>query len=91
MDLNNRPFKVVKYATDITDQKIRDTQFKEHVNTISNVILQIANGDLASRVTLNTTGDIQAMAECPKLSNRQHQQSAFKYWKERGCRVEFFC
>jgi methyl-accepting chemotaxis protein len=62
MDLNNRPFKVVKYATEITEQKNRDAQFKEQVNTISDVILEIANGDLANRVTLNATGDIQAMA-----------------------------
>ncbi|MFI5840072.1 PAS domain-containing methyl-accepting chemotaxis protein [Catenuloplanes sp. NPDC051500] len=33
-DLNNRPFKVVKYATDITDVKIRNAEFEGKVAAI---------------------------------------------------------
>lgn len=63
MDLNGRPFKVVKYATNITDQKSKDRQFKEQVTIISDIILQISKGDLTNRVNLNASGDIQLMAD----------------------------
>ncbi|GAB7040108.1 MULTISPECIES: methyl-accepting chemotaxis protein [Catenuloplanes] len=33
-DLNGRPFKVVKYALDVTDQKIRNAEFEGKVNAI---------------------------------------------------------
>jgi methyl-accepting chemotaxis protein len=55
--------KIIKLATDVTEQKIKDQQFKEQVTAISKVILQIAKGDLTDRVSLNTTGDIQIMAD----------------------------
>ena len=63
LDLNGKPFKVVKFATDITDQKVRDSEFKEQVNIISDIIMQISRGDLTNKVSINATGDVKTMAD----------------------------
>jgi methyl-accepting chemotaxis protein len=55
--------KVIKLASDITEQKLKDKQFKEHVTTISNVITEMSNGDLTKKVSIETTGELQKMAD----------------------------
>ena len=37
MDMNGVPFKVIKYATDITKQKIRDADYAGQIDAISKV------------------------------------------------------
>lgn len=61
-DNKGNVLKVIKLASDITEQKLRDKQFKEQVTSISDVIQNISQGDLTQRVSLNTTGDVQVMA-----------------------------
>ena len=34
MDLNGKPFKVVKFATDVTDQKLRNSEFEAKIDAI---------------------------------------------------------
>lgn len=49
-DLDGKPFKVVKYATDITQQKLQNAEYKERVNRYSAAIELVAQGDLRNRV-----------------------------------------
>ncbi len=62
MDLSGKPFKVVKYATDVTAQKLKDAEFKEQVNIISDVIMQLSQGDLTSKVSINALEELKAMS-----------------------------
>lgn len=41
MDMNGRPFKVVKYATDITDQKMRSANFEGQMDAVSKAMAVI--------------------------------------------------
>lgn len=63
MDLNGKPIKVVKYATDITAQKEKDALFKEQVLSISEIIMQVSQGDLTNKVAIHATGDVKVMAD----------------------------
>ena len=49
-DVNGKPFKVVKYATDITATKIA-------VNEIKRVLLSLAEGDLTTRLEVDFEGE----------------------------------
>ncbi len=55
--------KVIKLATDITAQKNKDAEFKQHVNTISETISALAQGDLTSQVKIKSEGGVQEMAD----------------------------
>lgn len=50
-DLNGRPYKVVKYASDITEQKLRNQETKAVLEETSAVMNSMSNGDLTQRVT----------------------------------------
>lgn len=49
-DLNNKPYKVVKYATDITGRK-------QAIEKIKQAILALSNGDLTQRINEPLTGE----------------------------------
>lgn len=68
LDLNSVPFKVVKFATDITEQKLKDTLFKEQVTTISNVIIEMAKGDLTHKVSLDALDDVKKMSDALNMA-----------------------
>jgi methyl-accepting chemotaxis protein len=55
MDLNGKPFKVVKYATDTTPQVNAREELKSKVASILNVVNAAAEGDLTRQITV--TGD----------------------------------
>lgn len=50
LDLNGKPFKVVKYATDITGRK-------EAINEIKRVLMQLSSGDLTSKIEKDFDGE----------------------------------
>lgn len=52
MDANNKPFKVVKYATDITEQVKNATAMKVAVDQVQDVVKAAVQGDLTLRIPL---------------------------------------
>jgi methyl-accepting chemotaxis protein len=60
MDLNGKPFKVVKYATDITEQYKSAAALSEAVEETQAIIENAKDGDLSSRVSLE--GKVGAIA-----------------------------
>jgi methyl-accepting chemotaxis protein len=60
MDMNGKPFKVVKYATDVTDQVHAAAGLRLAVEQIQNVVNRVQANDLTERVPLEgKTGDIE--------------------------------
>lgn len=52
LDLNGKPFKVVKYAADITAEKNQATQTLAQIfSEVSNVMNQMSSGDLTHKIT----------------------------------------
>jgi methyl-accepting chemotaxis protein len=63
-DLNGRPYKVVKYATDITAQVNAENLLRETVNEIQKVIGAASDSDFSLRVdSKGKTGDLLALSE----------------------------
>jgi methyl-accepting chemotaxis protein len=60
MDINGKPFKVVKYATDITEQHKSASALSEAVEETQAIIENAKEGDLSSRVSLE--GKVGAIA-----------------------------
>jgi methyl-accepting chemotaxis protein len=64
MDINGKPFKVVKYATDITEQHQNAAALTEAVEETQGIIEGAKEGDLSSRVSLNgKTGAIASLCD----------------------------
>ena len=64
MDMNGKPFKVVKYATDITEQYNNAATLAEAVEETQGVIEGAKTGDLSSRVPLaGKTGAIASLCD----------------------------
>ena len=60
MDINGKPFKVVKYATDITEQYKSAAALSEAVEETQGIIESAKEGDLSNRVSLD--GKVGAIA-----------------------------
>jgi methyl-accepting chemotaxis protein len=68
LDANGKPYKVVKYATDVTAQVILTRQMEAAVAQTQEVIRSAAQGDLAKRLeTQDKTGDLRKLAEAINL------------------------
>ncbi len=64
MDANNKPFKVVKYATDITEQVNNANAMKLTVDQVQTVVKDAVEGDLTARIDLSgKTGLLATMCE----------------------------
>lgn len=64
MDANNKPFKIVKYATDITEQVNNATAMKLAVDQVQEVVKDAVSGDLRSRIDLTgKSGLLATMCE----------------------------
>ncbi len=62
MDLNGKPFKVVKYATDVTAQVRAAEALRNAVQQVQNVVTAAKANDLTKRVPLDgLSGDIEAL------------------------------
>ncbi|SFZ82149.1 methyl-accepting chemotaxis sensory transducer with Pas/Pac sensor [Devosia enhydra] len=56
-DLNGKPYKVVKFATDATEATAR----KAAVASLGSALATLAKGDLTSRISENFSGDLDAL------------------------------
>lgn len=56
MDANGAPFKVVKYATDITEQKNAATTTQQVVEDVMRVMSAVASGNLTEKISKNYEG-----------------------------------
>jgi methyl-accepting chemotaxis protein len=56
MDMNGKPFKVVKYATDVTARK-------QAINQIKDVLLAMSNGDLTKNIDGTLAGEFNILGE----------------------------
>jgi methyl-accepting chemotaxis protein len=62
MDMNGKPFKVVKYATDVTEQVNAANMLKEAVEQAQGVTTAAKDGDLSQRIPLEgKNGPIQVL------------------------------
>jgi methyl-accepting chemotaxis protein len=63
-DLNGKPFKVVKYATDVTEQVLKSQQLQAAVKETQEVVKSATEGDLGARIpTQGKTGEIGALCQ----------------------------
>lgn len=71
LDVNNKPFKVVKYATDITDQVNNANAMKLAVDQVQEAVKAAVDGDLTQRISMEgktglleiLCGDINSLIE----------------------------
>jgi methyl-accepting chemotaxis protein len=64
LDMNGKPFKVMKYATDITEQHAAAATLAEAVEETQGIIEGAKTGDLSSRVSLaGKTGAIASLCD----------------------------
>ncbi len=56
MDMNGKPFKVVKYATDISGRKLA-------VNEISSSLLSLSEGDLSNSIEVELEGEFEQLKQ----------------------------
>ncbi len=62
MDMNGRPFKIVKYATDVTAEVKASNMLREAVEQAQLVTAAAQSGDLSRRISLEgKTGQIEAL------------------------------
>jgi len=63
MDADNKPFKVVKYATDVTEQVHANNALKQTVDEVQDAINAAIENDLTQRIsTLGKTGMLESMS-----------------------------
>ena len=62
-DMNGKPFKVVKYATDVTEQVMAARATQEVVEDVVRVVSALARGDLSQRIVKEYTGGFAQMKE----------------------------
>lgn len=63
LDLNGRPVKVVKYATDITDQVLLREQLKSATADVSQVLELMAKGNFKARITKEYEGMFKVLKD----------------------------
>jgi len=63
LDLNGKPFKVVKYASDITPQKRAAEDLKRKVDSMLQVVAAAANGDLTRQISVRGDDAVGQMGE----------------------------
>jgi methyl-accepting chemotaxis protein len=62
LDPNGKPFKVVKYATDVTQQVVMSHQLQAAVNETLGVVKSATEGNLLERIPMQgKTGEIEAL------------------------------
>ena len=63
LDVNGKPFKVVKFATDITSQVHAREDLKNKVNSMLEVVAAAATGDLTREISVSGNDSIGQMGE----------------------------
>ncbi len=62
LDLNGKPFKVVKYATDVTEQVMAQRELRRKVDALLEVVAAAAQGDLTRAITVEGDEPIDELA-----------------------------
>ncbi|MEO9483695.1 MAG: PAS domain-containing protein [Ekhidna sp.] len=62
-DLNGVPYKVVKFAIDVTQQRKANAATQEAANEVSRVINALDEGDLTQRYSVESAGELGRMGE----------------------------
>jgi methyl-accepting chemotaxis protein len=62
LDLNGKPFKVVKYATDVTEQVMAQSDLRRKVDGLLNVVGAAAEGDLTKTITVEGDEPVDELA-----------------------------
>ena len=62
LDLNGKPFKVVKYATDVTEQVLAKEELRRKVDALLVVVNAAAQGDLTKEVTVSGDDAVDELA-----------------------------
>ena len=81
LDLNGKPFKVVKYASDITPQKAAADDLKRKVDSILVVVSAASKGDLTQEVTVSGTDAMRPDGDGVVATLRE---PAREHWKDRS-------
>ena len=64
LDVNGKPYKVVKYATDITEQVNADISLQKTVEEIQSLVVDAANSNLSTRIDLkDKSGSLRDLCE----------------------------
>ncbi len=63
LDLNGNPVKVVKYATDVTEQKLQQQELRDKVDIMLSVVGQAMKGDLTVEIAVKGEDAIGQMGE----------------------------
>jgi methyl-accepting chemotaxis protein len=63
INADGKPYKVVKYATDVTTQLAATRQMQETVRETQEVVKAAGAGDLSRRLSSSGSGDLQAMSQ----------------------------
>ena len=63
LDLNGKPLKVVKYATDVTAQKLQQQELRDKVDIMLGVVGQAMKGDLTVQIPVKGEDAIGQMGE----------------------------
>lgn len=63
MDLNGKPYKVVKFASDITDQKQMQKTVKSILGEVNDVMMALSSGDVDKRVRGEYTGQFNDLKQ----------------------------
>ncbi|MBZ5653753.1 MAG: PAS domain S-box protein [Acidobacteriia bacterium] len=74
-DLNGKPFKVVKYASDVTGQKQAVEELKHKVDSMLEVVTAAAGGDLTQEITVSGSDAIGQMGEGLEMFFKNLRQS----------------
>ena len=62
LDLNGKPFKVVKYATDITEQVTAQRELRRKVDNLLEIVAAAAKGDLTRQVVVEGDEPVDELA-----------------------------
>lgn len=100
LDLNGKPFKVVKYATDVTEQKIRNLDFESQLAAIgrSNAVIEFnmdgtirnANDNFVKTLGYNSEGDIKGKHHRMFVKSDYASSPQYREFWEKLNRGEFF-
>ncbi len=73
LDLNGKPYKVVKYASDITEQKILNRETESVLSETTSVMSAMSQGDLTKRVNGEYFGEFKKLKDAVNICCRNLQ------------------
>ena len=100
IDLNGKPFKVVKYATDVTEQKIKNSDYEGQLNAIgqSNAVIEFnmdgtiitANDNFLKTLGYSSLSEIKGKHHRTFVSSEDARSAEYRNFWDTLNRGEFF-